>query len=69
MIICGRSVKNKNNNTVANIVQLVTYVAFYNSICVLEMGQYRFQEYQCIMSKVSRYSNISLLKSIRSSSV
>ena len=30
----------------------------------LEMGQYRLQEYQCIMSKVSRYSDASLLKSI-----
>ena len=30
------------------------------------MGRHRFQEYQCIMSKVSRYDNVSLLKSIRS---
>ena len=36
---------------------------------ILEMGQYKLQEYQCIMLKVSRCGNISLLKSIRSSSI
>ena len=38
----------------------------YSSI---EMGRYRLQVYQCIMSKVSQYGDISLLKSIRSSSI
>ena len=33
------------------------------------MGQYRPQEYQCIMSKVSQYSNASLLKCIRGLSI
>ena len=29
------------------------------------MGQYRVQEYQCIMPNVSQYHNTSLLKTIR----
>ena len=33
---------------------------------LLEMGQYWLQEYQCIMSKISQYSDASRLKSIRS---
>ena len=37
-----------------------------NSLFTVEMGWYRLQEYQCIMSKVSQYSDASLLKSIRS---
>ena len=35
----------------------------------VEMGRYRLQMYRCIMSIVSRYGDISLLKSIRSSSI
>ena len=35
----------------------------------LEMGQHRLQEYQCIMSKVSRYSDASLLESSRSMNI
>ena len=35
----------------------------------LKMGRYRLKEYWCIMSKVSRYGDTSLLKSIRSSSI
>ena len=35
----------------------------------LELGRYRHQEYQCIMSRVSQYSDASLLKSIRSFSI
>ena len=35
----------------------------------LEMGQHRLQEYQCIISKVSQYSDASLLKSIRSMNI
>ena len=37
--------------------------------CVLEMGWYRLQEDQCIMSKVLRYSDASLLKSISGLSI
>ena len=45
-------------------------VVWYHSKMVsFEMGQYRLQEYQCIMSKVWRYSDASLLKSIRSLSI
>ena len=35
----------------------------------LELGRYRFQKYQCIMSRVSQYSDASLLKCIRSLSI
>ena len=47
------------------MIDFVTWFTFINNDvqkrCPIEMGQYRVQENQCIMPKVSQYHNTSLL--------